>query len=284
MGDGDDDNDMKIGDYDEDSMPFTTGNMVELHSIKKYPSFNGMRGEVTGYFEDSQRYEVTLSRTSKLYKFKAANMTKCENQKLAKQQHTNIKFKRETDNLLRGMRQKSMEAEQRKLIFMLCGLFGTLLLVTLWSSGALGYIYRDSFAAPYLQIVGEPVKDNVLIPIFENVLIPIKNNVIIPIYENVLQPISAALKTLSSSIAEYVLKPLYENVIQPISALLVPVFDMAKDSVTQITDGVKAGLSSIFGSEEATSAANAAAEAAAETIMDADVTETLVDELEHTEL
>ena len=30
--------------------------MVELHSIQKFPKFNGMMGQVTGYFEDSERY------------------------------------------------------------------------------------------------------------------------------------------------------------------------------------------------------------------------------------
>jgi len=292
MEDAEDDNDMSIGDYDDDNMLFKTGDMVELHSIQKFPKFNGMVGKVTGYFEDSERYEVTLTRASKPYKFKAANLKTCENQKTAKQHHVNAKLKRSTDEMLRGIQRKNMEAEQTKLIYMLCGLFGTLILVTLWSTGAMGYVYRDSFAAPYLQMVGEPVKENVLIPVYENVLVPVYKNVLFPIYENVLQPLQAALKTLSSSIAEYVLKPLFENVIQPIGGALSPVINTVKGSVTQITDTVKGLLTSIIGSEEATSAANAAAETVAEAaggtivedIIDAGVSETLVEEIEHTDL
>jgi len=287
MGEAEEDNDMKIGDYDNDDMPFKDGDMVELHSIQKFAQLNGMVGEITGYFENSKRYEVKLVEARKPYKLKATNLKVCENQKLSKQQYENRKLKKSTDAMLQHMQRQKMEQEQQKIMYLLCGLFGSLLLITLWSSGALGYIYRDSFAAPYLQMVGEPIKENVLLPIYDYALVPVYNNALVPIYENVLQPLQAVLKTFSTSVAEYVLKPLYEKVILPTVGLITPIVSMLQDSVTQIKDVIKGVLSPIFGSavEEATgTASETVADAAVETIMEAGVTDTLVEEIEHTEL
>merc|ERR1719354_1198142 len=134
-------------------------------------------------------------------------------------------------------------------------------------TGALGWIYRDSFVAPYLQAVGDPIYENV----------------ILPINKHAVQPILGVLKQISDALAEYVLRPLQKNVFEPLfENVLKPLFDVIQGLKDAAKNVLKSALEPIFGSGGETS--SAASEGAAEETPGEGASTPLVDEIEHTEL
>jgi len=276
------DDDMEIDDVDEAEVSFLAeGTMVELTGLKGAAQLNGELGAIVCYFEDKDRYQVDLGNNVHK-KVRTANIRVCEDQKLTKASWINKNLAKKNSEIFRQFHQMNYEAEQRKAMYMMGALFTFLILFMLVQTGALGYIYRDSFAAPYLQMVGEPVYENVLLPTYEKALVPAYENIILPANKHIVQPVLGVLKQISDALAEHVLRPLQSKILQPFfDNVLKPVFDVVSGITDGLKDSLKSVLEPIFGSGGDSPATEAAEETISDTLGEAASTP-LVDEIEHT--
>jgi hypothetical protein len=199
------DDDMQIDDVDETEVSYLAeGTMVELTGLKGAAQLNGQVGAIVCYFEDKDRYQVHLGNNVHK-KVRTANIRVCEDQKLSKSSWVNKNLAKKNHEIFQQIHKFKYEAEQRRAMYMMGAIFAFLVTFMLIQTGALGYIYRDSFAAPYLQKVGEPVYNNVLLPTYEKALVPAYENIVLPINKHAVQPVLGVLKQISDALAEHVL-------------------------------------------------------------------------------
>lgn len=275
--------DMEIDDVDETSVSqLAQGIMVELTGLNKAAYLNGQIGEIVCYFEDKDRYQVNLGGSHK--KVRADNIKVCEEQSLTKTSWVNKNLAKRNRELFRQMYQMKHDAEQRKAMYMMGGLFTFLILFMLVQTGALTWIYKDSFAAPYLQKVGDPIYANVLLPTYEKALVPAYENILVPLNNHVVQPLLAVLKQISNALAEHVLRPIQNIILKPLyENVLKPVFTMAQELVDTLKGALKSVLQPLFGSGGDSTTDGSAAEQIIEETMKGEAASTpLVDEIEHT--
>jgi len=278
----DDVDEMEIDDVDENEVSqLAQGTMVELTGLSKAAFLNGQIGEVVCYFEDKDRYQVNLGPDSHK-KVRATNIKVCEDQKVTRAGWKNKILARRNQKLLQSMYRMKSDAEQKKALYMIGFLFTFLVLFMLVQTGALSYIYQESFAAPYLQMVGDPIYDNALLPIYEKALVPGYENILVPFNDHVIQPVLGVLKQISDALAEYVLRPIQNNVLQPLfDNVLKPLFEVVKGVSDAAKGALKSVLEPIFGGGDSTN------ETVEETLGEAASTpnvDDLVEEIEHTEL
>jgi len=277
-----DNDDMEIDDVDENEVSeLAEGTMVELTGLSKAAHLNGEIGKIVCYYEDSDRYRVNLGDSEK--KVRATNIKVCEDQSLTKAAWVNRNLAKRNQQLIRTMHQMKYDAEQRRAMYMIGFLFVGLITFMLIQTGALAWVYRDSFAAPYLQAVGDPIYENALLPAYEKALVPLYENVILPINKHAVQPILGVLKQISDALAEYLLRPLQKNVFEPLfENVLKPLFDVVQGLKDAAKNVLKSVLEPIFGSGG--DASSSASEPTVEETLGEGASTPLVDEIEHTEL
>lgn len=273
-----DNDEMEIDDVDETSVSqLATGTMVELTGLSKAKHLNGEIGEIVCYFEDKDRYQVKIE-DGNHKRVRATNIKVCENQSLTKASWRNKNLAKKNQKLLRTMYKMKQDAEQRRAMYMIGGLFVCLILFMLIQTGALRYIYQDSFAAPYLQKVGDPIYANVLVPTYEKLLVPAYENVLVPFNKHIIQPILGVLKQISNALAEYVLRPFQKKVLQPGYEAIKPVITASQDAWNSVKDALKSVLEPLFGSGEDSSGVTNMEDTVGEA-----ASTPFVEEIEHTE-
>jgi len=257
--------DMEIEDAEENS-ELASGTIVELTGLRGAAHLNGKIGRVKDYLTEKDRYRVELIGGWKA--IRPANLKVLENQKVEGLKFVNNLNQEWNKKMQQKTNAWQYEQQQKQAMWTMGGMFTLMVIFMLVQTGALSWLYNDSFAAPYLQKVGKPIYDNVLLPTYEKALIPLYENVIVPLNTHVVTPVREVLKQISTAIADYVFRPIREKALIPLyENVLVPVKD-------QVSGVLKDTLPFLFGSGDS---------ASTETTGEAESTP-LVDEIEHTEL
>merc|ERR550539_216141 len=177
-----------IDDYEPEYSPDT---LVELHGLS-LARLNGRIGKIVAHIVDKDRYQVSVPGEAKHFSLRQKNLTIVEDS-VSRTRYDDAKavddLKKMNANFQRKMHETRNYEDQKRMMLTMGCMFLLLTLFMLIQTGALAYIYRDSFAAPYLQVVGEPINENVVQPLYTNALLPFYEKVIFPVYETVLVPV-----------------------------------------------------------------------------------------------